>query len=94
MTGEKHTQREVITFKADADLVRAMKGIRNRSEFIRSAILSAIKNICPLCGGTGLLTPNQQEHWQDFTETHSLNECGDCNQLHIQCQHERPSAEQ
>ena len=54
---------EIITFKADKSLLDAMKGIPNRSAFIRSAVLAALDSACPLCGGTGVLTPSQRERW-------------------------------
>ena len=80
----KHTQ-EVITFKADESLLHAMKGIRNRSEFIRSAILSALDSICPVCKGTGVLTPCQRDHWQSFAENHSAEQCEVCSTVHLVC---------
>ncbi|MFW6062228.1 MAG: ribbon-helix-helix domain-containing protein [Planctomycetota bacterium] len=86
-----HSQRgkaEVISFKADPDLVEAMKGVPNRSEFIRAAILTALDNACPLCGGTGILTPRQTEHWRQFARTHVLQECDTCHELHLLCEHE------
>ena len=57
---------EVISFKADEALLNAMRGVSNRSEFIRSAILAALDGTCPLCSGTGTLTPNQIRHWNDL----------------------------
>jgi len=89
MRGSARTDRfEVITFKASPDLVEAMKGIRNRSEFIRSAILSALDNTCPLCRGTGCLTPKQLEHWDLFSGTHSVEQCEDCHEFRLLCEHE------
>jgi len=79
---------EVITFKAAPDLIRAMKGIRNRSQFIRAAILSALESTCPLCMGTGILTPKQIEHWQAFAATHSVAECDECHEFRLLCEHE------
>ena len=76
---------EIISFKADPALLAAMKGISNRSEFIRNAILTALDNSCPLCKGTGILTPQQDKHWQEFLNTHSLEECNKCNGLYIVC---------
>ncbi|MCX5647533.1 MAG: CopG family transcriptional regulator [Planctomycetota bacterium] len=77
---------EVITFKADPALVEAMKNIPNRSEFIRTAVLAAMGNLCPLCQGTGMLTPKQQVHWQAFAETHAVQQCKECHELHVVCQ--------
>ncbi|MBN2201018.1 CopG family transcriptional regulator [bacterium] len=81
----KQTKREVITFKVDAALREAMKGVPNRSEFIRSAILSASGNTCPLCKGQGLLSPEQLEHWRSFSRKHHVAECADCHALHLVC---------
>jgi hypothetical protein len=76
---------EVITFKVEEALARAMDGIPNRSEFIRSAILSALKNICPLCNGTGMLTPDQVRHYENFKKNHVIEECTNCHAFHLVC---------
>ena len=77
---------EIITFKVDAALAKAMRGIPNRSEFIRSAILASLTGVCPLCRGTGLLTPDQHRHWRSFSGTHALVECSQCHAMHIVCE--------
>jgi len=76
---------EIITFKVDKQLAEAMKGIPNRSEFIRSAILTALDSVCPLCKGTGMLSPRQRKHWQIFAEDHTVQECKNCHAYHIVC---------
>ena len=76
---------DIITFKVDSELLEAMKGIENRSDFIRSAILSALDNTCPLCKGSGKLSPAQQRHWNVFSQTHNITECDECNELIITC---------
>jgi hypothetical protein len=91
MTGRK--KQEIITFKVDETLVTAMEGIENRSEFIRSAILSALQNICPLCKGTGMLTPDQYRHWNKFAQNHSVEECSRCNAYYIVCEVENSRIE-
>ncbi len=83
---------DTITFKVDAHLAEAMRGIENRSEFIRNAILAALDNTCPLCGGAGVLTPPQKEHWSQFSRTHHLAECAECHELHLCCEAEDPNA--
>jgi len=84
MTKPKH---EIITFKVDASLSEAMKSVPNRSAFIRDAILAALDGTCPLCQGTGFLSPDQKQHWQEFSEHHELAECDDCHELHLVCDH-------
>jgi hypothetical protein len=78
---------EIITFKADESLSAALHGIPNRSEFIRAAILSALDSVCPLCQGSGILSPDQRRHWKTFAEDHAVRECDDCHELHLVCAH-------
>ena len=86
-------KQEIISFKADASLTEAMRGINNRSEFIRSAILAAMDNVCPLCCGSGILTPDQKRHWQQFEKHHDVEECHKCHALHMVCAAERQQSE-
>lgn len=78
-------KQEIITFKADDSLLSELKGIPNRSEFIRQAVLLALKSVCPLCRGTGNLTPDQQNHWKEFAAHHTIAECGDCQESYLVC---------
>ena len=76
---------EVVTFKADRELVHAMEGVPNRSAFIRQAIMTALDARCPVCVGAGVLTPSQKTHWEDFTESHHIEQCEDCSEIHLVC---------
>jgi len=75
----------IITFKADASLLEAIKSVPNRSAFIRTAILAALDSACPVCGGTGVLSANQMRHWESFAEDHALEECGKCHEVRVVC---------
>ena len=81
-------RQQIITFKADKALVRAMGDITNRSAFIRAAILAALDGTCPLCRGTGVMNPRQRHHWEEFSRTHQIERCGDCNETHLVCRAE------
>ena len=86
---------EVITFKAGPSLAAAIRHIPNRSEFIRAAILSALEHGCPLCQGTGILSPEQKRHWDSFSRQHPVTQCRDCDALRLECRtsrHGRASA--
>jgi hypothetical protein len=78
-------KQDIITFKVDRKLHDILKNMPNRSEFIRSAILNTLGSICPLCNGTGVLTPEQKGHWDEFTTDHSLEICDNCNELMLVC---------
>jgi hypothetical protein len=87
-TAMASAKQSIITFKADTSLVEALRGVPNRSSFIRSAILAALENTCPLCLGTGFLTPEQRAHWKTFSASHSVEECGECHEWHLVCEYE------
>ncbi len=78
-------KQSIITFKVNEDFLAVIRDIPNRSEFIRAAIMAALENVCPLCGGTGLLTPKQKEHWESFSRDHTLKRCDDCQEIFIEC---------
>lgn len=87
MTRKK--KQETITFKVDENLSESLKGVTNRSEFIRAALLSALNNVCPLCMGTGLLHPEQRTHWEQFMQNHTLQRCDRCDAVHLVCRAEK-----
>lgn len=78
---------EIITFKVDPELGEAMRHIPNRSQFIRSAILAAMGEVCPLCNGSGVLTPSQKRHWDEFSVNHGVERCGKCDSRFLVCSH-------
>ena len=82
------TKQEIITFKADRELAKAIRRMPNRSAFIRHAVLAAIDNSCPVCQGTGILTPEQKRHWEAFSRSHHVAECDECHAVHVVCDRE------
>jgi hypothetical protein len=78
-------KQEIITFKVDEGLFKAIEGVPNRSEFIRGAITAALGSVCPLCNGTGMLNPRQKTHWETFAVDHSVERCEDCHERFLVC---------
>ena len=76
---------DIISFKVDHDLAELLKHVRNRSEFIRGAILAALGKTCPLCNGSGILDDAQRGRWTAFTASHPLTECGRCHETVFTC---------
>ena len=56
----------VVSFKADHNLAKLLQAMPNRSEFIRRALLQAMESTCPLCQGTGIMTPAQRGALGEF----------------------------
>ena len=82
----------VFTFKTDEELAEVLDRIPNKSEFIRQAIEVALENTCPLCNGSGSITPAQHKHMQHFLALHSLQKCEECNAVHFVCRSEEDDA--
>jgi hypothetical protein len=76
---------DLISFKVEPSLAEAIERLPNRSEFIRKAVLAALRSTCPLCQGIGVLTPEQRSHWDRFTRRHTVERCEDCNAVHLHC---------
>ena len=89
MPSKKH-KTEIVTFKADESLLLAMEGIPNRSEFIRDAVSAALDSVCPLCKGTGILSPEQKQHWRTFSADHAVVKCEECHEDHLICVRQQP----
>ena len=81
----KENKDEVITFKVEPQLAEILRRMPNRSEFIRSAILNSLDHVCPLCQGSGILSPDQQRHWREFAEHHGIQECKQCGSVVLVC---------
>ena len=90
--GRRKQKTEIVTFKADESLLVAMEGIPNRSEFIRDAVSAALESVCPLCSGTGILSPSQKTHWEAFAADHDLVECDECHEQHLICNKPPPKS--
>jgi hypothetical protein len=80
---------DLITFKVEHSLAELIDRLPNKSEFIRNALLAAFSNTCPLCQGTGVLTPGQLEHWKHFTEHHRIENCPECHATYLSCEFRR-----
>ena len=76
---------EVMTFKLDHALAEELRRIPNRSSFIRNALLLALNNACPLCGGDGVLTSSQRKHWDELLKDHYMTQCPTCREPHLVC---------
>lgn len=76
---------ETITFKADPGLAELLRRVPNRSEFIRRALLAQLDSVCPLCQGTGHLSPDQKNHWERFARDHHIVQCRSCHEYHLEC---------
>ncbi|MBN2430626.1 MAG: CopG family transcriptional regulator [Acidobacteria bacterium] len=85
MNPSKNKKSEIITFKVDEDLHQALENLPNRSAFIRRSVIAALEHVCPLCRGSGFLSPNQQRHWDEFQTDHPWRHCSHCHEMRLSC---------
>lgn len=78
-------KQETISFKVDPALADIIRRVPNRSDFIRKAIMNALENTCPLCQGSGIITPEQKPHWEKFLKSHDIVKCAECDAVYIEC---------
>lgn len=76
---------DTVTFKVDPNLLEILQAMPNRSEFIRSSILNALEHVCPLCSGSGVLSPSQKKCWDKFSKSHEIIKCTESDQMQILC---------
>lgn len=76
-------QQEIVTFKVDKALLDALKGIPNRSRFIREAIAAALNQACPICNGSGRLTAEQRALLEEFKGRPVLKRCETCQAIRL-----------
>ena len=72
-----------------AEDMKAAAAKRSAQEREMQALLAALDGVCPLCRGTGNLTPNQKRHWNAFTVNHDVAKCGECDETHLTCSESR-----
>ena len=76
---------EIVSFKVSPEMLEALEGVPNRSEFIRNALGAALDGTCPLCCGTGQLSEKQRLHWSQFAKSHQITKCDECDEQHLVC---------
>ena len=82
------TKEKTVTFKVDEELYQQLENIPNKSQFIRTALSSAIENFCPLCNGSGVMSHHQLKEWKKFIDDHSLVPCSSgFKEYHLVCNH-------
>ena len=83
-----------MSFKANKSLRRKLESLSNRSEFIRNALLVALKNTCEFCGGSGIIGAEKRRHWLEFSGKHTMKECDDCDESKMECRTQKNRAQE
>jgi hypothetical protein len=68
----------IISFKVNPELGRLLDALPNKSDFIRQAILTQFRAICPFCRGKGVVPRGLGEHYTGVFACHRHVRCAGC----------------
>jgi len=66
----RRTKPKQVSFAVDEELAEFLVQLPNRSDFIRGAVLAALRMRCPLCRGSGLVGIGIGEHYVAVLSCH------------------------
>ncbi|MCX7666852.1 MAG: hypothetical protein N2112_15065 [Gemmataceae bacterium] len=78
---KKSQKTRIVAFKVEADLAQFLDKLKNKSEFIRKAILAQFSMECPLCSGSGVVARGLHEHYKPIIESQNQRPCERCQKL-------------
>jgi hypothetical protein len=73
----------MVAIKVPEDLAEFLDRLPNKSEFIRSAILSQLQMTCPLCDGSGTMPTGLAGHFKPILKRHGSRKCGRCERSEV-----------
>jgi hypothetical protein len=77
-TSRKPGKSKVVAFKAEEELAVFLSKLKNKSEFIRQAILAQFGVTCILCEGSGIMARGVGEHFKEVIKRNQHVQCRVC----------------
>ena len=80
----KTQKKKIVAFKVEEDLAEFLGKLKNKSEFIRMAILAQFSMACPLCIGSGVVPRGLHDHYKPIIQRenkHPCDRCGSANSI-------------
>jgi hypothetical protein len=74
----KPAKTAVVAFKVEKDLADLLNKLRNKSEFIRKAIVAQLGMACPLCEGMGVVPRGVHDHFAPLLQKLNHRACEGC----------------
>src|SRR5205085_1089443 len=68
----------VVAFKVEKDLADLLNKLRNKSDFIRKAIVAQLGMACPLCNGEGVVPRGVHDHFAPLLRQLNHRACESC----------------
>src|SRR5215471_15912618 len=74
----KPQKKKIVAFKVEEDLAEFLGKLKNKSEFIRKAILAQFAMACPLCTGSGVVSRGLHDHYKPVIQRENKHPCDRC----------------
>jgi hypothetical protein len=74
----KPQKKKIVAFKVEEDLAEFLGKLKNKSEFIRKAILAQFSMTCPLCSGSGVVPRGVHDHYKPVIQKENKHPCDRC----------------
>ena len=74
----KTQKKTIVAFKVEEDLAEFLGKLKNKSEFIRQAILAQFSMACPLCSGSGVVPRGLHDHYKPVIHRENKHPCDRC----------------
>ena len=78
MVRAKPPKKKIVAFKVEAELAEFLDKLKNKSDFIRKAILAQFSMECPLCSGTGVVPRGLHDHYKPIIQKENKHPCAKC----------------
>jgi hypothetical protein len=78
MMPRKLVKTEVVAFKVEKELADLLNKLKNKSDFIRQAIVSHLSMACPLCAGRGVVPRGVHDYYAPLLNKMSRAHCDSC----------------
>ena len=75
MARAKTQKTKIVAFKVEEDLAEFLGKLKNKSEFIRKAILAQFSMECPLCTGSGVVPRGLHDHYKPVIQKENKHPC-------------------
>lgn len=74
----KTQKTKIVAFKVEEELAEFLGKLKNKSEFIRKAILAQFSMECPLCLGSGVVPRGLHNHYKPIILKENKHPCNKC----------------
>jgi hypothetical protein len=74
----KSPKSTIVAFKVEEELAEFLNKLPNKSEFIRQSIQAKLGMTCPLCCGSGAVSKETHDRFEQFLDKWELHHCESC----------------